>query len=111
MQHACIKNIAKVCNGETSVEDEADMRDQSFARLRVLLLLPMRNDAYDVIQKIFLLEGGEEGAKGGPVVINRDWLLPEFAFEKCDDGELIGDYGGVEYLASGIRVKEKKPAD
>lgn len=57
------------------------VRDQGFARPRVLLLLPMRNAAYDVVQTVLSLVA----ADGAAEVANKDRFEEEFAPEEDDE--------------------------
>lgn len=44
---------------KSHIIDEDALRDRGFVRARVLILVPMRNVAYDVVKQILLLAGGD----------------------------------------------------
>lgn len=102
--------------------DDTAMRDRGFVRARVLIIVPMRNIAYDVVNEILLLAGGESGEsdkkeKGTSQVLNRDRFEQEFApeddYSEDSDAmrEMRGDSGGILRGGAGIRSKEKIASD
>lgn len=92
-------------------EEEGEVRDQGFARPRVLFLVPMRNDAYDIVSQITKLAvGAGEGEKGVAQIANRDRFEEEFApaegeQEQEEEDLKEGSEGGKEHRAP------KKPVD
>lgn len=94
-----------------TVEDEATLRDQGFSRARVLIILPMRNIAYDVIKLVLLLAGGKRDGKGAMKFLNQDRFETDFAPER-EDSDMAGDDElGVSDPAAVIRSRWNKPAD
>jgi U3 small nucleolar RNA-associated protein 25 len=91
-------------------EDDEQFRDQGFARPRILFVLPMRNDAYDIVSLITKLAvGAGEGETTVAQVANRDRFEEEFAPE-AEEGEEEEEQATV--TEAGRRRKARgKPAD
>lgn len=93
-----------------SMKDESSIRDQGFSRARVLMILPMRNVAFDVVQLILLLASGDV-RNNSIQVLNRDRFLEDFSPGDGHDGmDADDDVGGLDPTAT-IRPRGKKPAD
>lgn len=82
-------------------------KDQCFSRARVLIQLPMKNTAYEVMKTVVAL-----AVKPGPSVQNRERFEAEFAQE--DEGEIKSEKeGDIPYAGRGLaKLKRRsKPAD
>ncbi|KAJ2677945.1 rRNA-binding ribosome biosynthesis protein utp25 [Coemansia spiralis] len=54
------KNNAKLAKAHASGKDVGELRDRGFTRPRVLILLPFRNSAYNVVKKLLKLASAEQ---------------------------------------------------
>lgn len=88
------RNDVKVRSTETagpkksSLDDKQDgeFRDQGFARPRVLILAPMRNDVYDLVTFISKLSVGTgDGETKVAQIANRDRFEEEFAPDSAEE--------------------------
>lgn len=80
-----VKNNVMLRN-ERGLEDTfANVRDQGFSRARAVIIVPMKNVAYDVVSLVIRLAGG---GKDGMVVVNQCRFKDEFG---PDAGEENGD--------------------
>lgn len=86
LHHNQISAIA-VANGKC-MEDDDVMRDQGFTRPRVLILCPMRNVAYDLIQMI-----GELWSLTGAKIDGMKRFEGEFGQPVDEDGDLVEEAG------------------
>lgn len=86
---------APVSQSASNVKSEEDFRDQGFARPRILILAPMRNDAYDIVTFISKLAVGTgDGVRSVAQIGNRDRFEEEFAPRHADDGGSAGEGNG-----------------
>ncbi|KAJ2336361.1 rRNA-binding ribosome biosynthesis protein utp25 [Coemansia sp. RSA 2681] len=69
------RNKAKLTKAHAEGADAGELRDQGFTRPRVLIVLPFRNSAYKVVEKLYKL------ASGG-----QDMSAPRFIKEYGPDG-------------------------
>ncbi|KAJ2731790.1 rRNA-binding ribosome biosynthesis protein utp25 [Coemansia sp. BCRC 34962] len=82
------RNKAKLTKAHAEGTDAGELRDQGFTRPRVLIVLPFRNSAYNVVEKLYKL------ASGG-----QDMNAPRF----------VKEYGPAGYEES--VVSKRKPDD
>lgn len=75
-------------NGK-AMEDDEVMRDQGFARPRILILCPMRNVAYDLVQMI-----GELWSLTGAKIDGMKRFETEFGPPTDEDGDAVEGAGG-----------------
>lgn len=109
---------------EDEMFDEDSIRDRGFVRARVLIIAPMRNVAYDVVNQIVQLCGGasltendgKKDEKNNCKVVYQERFEQEFGPEEDEDedgypSELIGDDNGLLKAGAGIRTKDDLSAD
>lgn len=97
---------ANVSQSASKVKGEEDFRDQGFARPRVLILAPMRNDAYDIVTFISKLAVGTgDGVRTVAQIGNRDRFEEEFAPTHADGS------GSAEEGNGSTGAKLEKPSD
>lgn len=115
-----IRNNTSVREGRISGGKAPTMRDQGFARARVLVIVSMRNVAYDVVNLIVQLAGGnnDRKEKGSVNVYNRNRFEEEFSPEGGveknkteDDGTLQKNAANFEDFAATIRTRMQMSAD
>jgi U3 small nucleolar RNA-associated protein 25 len=72
--------------GLEGTTNEDDMKDQGFSRPRALFLVPMRNDAYDIVRTLARLAvGTASGEKGIAQVANNDRFEEEFGADPDEE--------------------------
>lgn len=112
-----LKNNNLARDGNGSIEDDNVMRDQGFSRARVLIILPMRNVAYDVVKLVLTLVGVDAGKeqKNDIKVANFDRFEKEFAPEDDSEGkeeEIVQDGPiGLANPSARIRTRFKWSAE
>lgn len=98
--------------------DDFEIRDQGFARARVLFVLPMRNVAYEIVKTIIaLVVGGDDKFRGGAQTANSQRFETEFGPDPAEEeegedeeDEFDGDDDNVDGAGSAKRPK-RKPSD
>ncbi|CDF36541.1 unnamed protein product [Chondrus crispus] len=109
----CVTHVlrarARVFRNDAAVKKEPEAidraKDQGFSLARVLILLPMKNIAYEVVKTIVAL-----AVELGPNVQNRERFEAEFAPE--DEGEIkLEEEGDILDAGRGLAKRRRKPAD
>ena len=119
----CLSHVLR-CRSRVLQHDEAlksedgdfpEAKDQGFSRARVLILVPMRNVAYDVVKALMALAVGVDGKSKELVqVTNSERFEQEFApgpdVEEEDD-EMKDENGSSIAGDLSLRTAAKKPRD
>lgn len=94
-------------------DDSETLKDQGFSRARVLILLPMKNVAYDVVKTLMALAvGAESGEKDVSHIANRERFEEEFAPDPEDGGDDgIGEPTETDEHPSQSEKGGRKPRD
>lgn len=115
----CLSHVlrcrARVLRNDALLKENPDAsdtaRDQGFSRARVLILMPMKNVAYEVVKTLTALAvSSDDGEKNVSHVANSERFEVEFAPDPVEEFHNSSGQDEQEYLQTGGKPT-RKPAD